>query len=465
AAAARRRAHAGQGPVDRPRDGLREPLRVHRRAARHGRDHPGLQGVPRRARLPVRAAQLPPLRRRLRPDAALRGRHRGPRPARRLLPPHRRARGQGHVHGARHQPHRPRLRELPGQARGARRRRQPRLTRAAAPHDACHAPRTAGRDRLGTVSRPRTFLESWSRRSAPERFDTYTRGSLYFPSAFEPFFALSILGADPTFDRDLVLPWLLVVVAHTTACVALLRAGISQFLGGPPVRPWLGTAAVVLTVALVVVAVPTFPVGDGDEGAVAGRFFAVLLGVMPLLAAASPLLLFRHLLLAVLGATLFTVGATVATAAAGGTDPSRTSTLAGVAVSMGLATFFMAVGIVGSYQVSIWMLGVVWEQDRTRVLHARLAVAEERLRFSRDLHDVFGRTLSVVAVKSELAAELAARGRPGAEEQMLEVRRIAQDALREVRAVVAGYRSANLGAELAGARSVLRSAGITTTVH
>ncbi len=315
------------------------------------------------------------------------------------------------------------------------------------------------------MSRPRTFLESWSRRSAPERFDTYTRGSLYFLSAFEPFFALSILGAEPTFDRDLVLPWLVVVVAHTAACVALLRAGISQFLGGPPVRPWLGTAAVVLTVALVVVAVPTFPVGDGDEGAVAGRFFAVLLGVMPLLAASSPLLLFRHLLLAALGATLFTVGATVATAAAVGTDPSRTSTLAGVAVFMGLATFFMAVGIVGSYRVSIWMLGVVWEQDRTRVLHARLAVAEERLRFSRDLHDVFGRTLSVVAVKSELAAELAARGRPGAEEQMLEVRRIAQDALREVRAVVAGYRSADLGAELAGARSVLRSAGITTTVH
>ena len=78
---------------------------------------------------------------------------------------------------------------------------------------------------------------------------------------------------------------------------------------------------------------------------------------------------------------------------------------------------------------------------------------------------MFGRTLSVVAVKSELAAELAARGRPGAEEQMLEVRRIAQDALREVRAVVAGYRTADLAAELVGARSVLRSAGIETTVH
>ena len=69
AAAARRGAHAGQGPVDRARDGLREPVRVHRRARRHGRDDPGLQGVPGRSAVPVRAAQLLPL-----------GRHLGPTP-------------------------------------------------------------------------------------------------------------------------------------------------------------------------------------------------------------------------------------------------------------------------------------------------------------------------------------------------------------------------------------------------
>src|SRR6185312_9973256 len=44
--------------------------------------------------------------------------------------------------------------------------------------------------------------------------------------------------------------------------------------------------------------------------------------------------------------------------------------------------------------------------------------------------------------------------------QMLEVRQVAQDSLREVRALAVGYRTADLDAELAGARSLLRSAGI-----
>jgi len=60
------------------------------------------------------------------------------------------------------------------------------------------------------------------------------------------------------------------------------------------------------------------------------------------------------------------------------------------------------------------MLEVMWELDRSREAQARLAVAEERLRFSRDLHDTLGRNLSVVALKSELAVRLARRGDGGA---------------------------------------------------
>ena len=61
----------------------------------------------------------------------LRGRrHRGARPARRVQPPDRRADRQGHLVGARHQPHRPRVRAVHGEARGARRRVQPRADAA-----------------------------------------------------------------------------------------------------------------------------------------------------------------------------------------------------------------------------------------------------------------------------------------------------------------------------------------------
>src|SRR5690606_30179659 len=110
-----------------------------------------------------------------------------------------------------------------------------------------------------------------------------------------------------------------------------------------------------------------------------------------------------------------------------------------------------------AFRASVWMLGVMWELEGSRRTQAQLAVAEERLRFARDLHDVLGRNLSVMALKSALAAQLSRRGRPGAEAEMMAVRDIAQESLREVREVVHGYRAADLTSELAGARSVLRS--------
>ncbi|MFF8790039.1 sensor histidine kinase [Streptomyces sp. NPDC015125] len=112
-----------------------------------------------------------------------------------------------------------------------------------------------------------------------------------------------------------------------------------------------------------------------------------------------------------------------------------------------------------------WLLGVVRKLDAARSTEARLAVAEERLRFGRDLHDVMGRNLAVIALKSELAVQLARRERPEAVEQMVEVQRIAQESQREVREVVRGYRKADLQAELAGARSILRAAGVDCRIE
>jgi two-component system sensor histidine kinase DesK len=135
-------------------------------------------------------------------------------------------------------------------------------------------------------------------------------------------------------------------------------------------------------------------------------------------------------------------------------------------VSTEMRLTWLTVMTVGSVSVwcggrgSLWMLGIVRELDRARGVQSRLAVAEERLRFSRDLHDVVGRGLSVVALKSELAARLAERADPGAAGEMLEVGRVAQDLLTEVREVARGYRTVDLDAELAGARSVLAAAGI-----
>ncbi len=91
---------------------------------------------------------------------------------------------------------------------------------------------------------------------------------------------------------------------------------------------------------------------------------------------------------------------------------------------------------------------------------ARLAVGEERLRFARDLHDLLGHSLSVIALKSELAGRLI-KSAPGlAAHEVDDIETVAREALREVRDAVAGYRQPTLAAELAGAREALTAAAI-----
>ncbi|MFI7090488.1 sensor histidine kinase [Streptomyces lydicus] len=130
--------------------------------------------------------------------------------------------------------------------------------------------------------------------------------------------------------------------------------------------------------------------------------------------------------------------------------------------SVGLAVLLFSAGV-WSFVISRptgWLLAVIGKLDAAHSTETRLAVAEERLRFGRDLHDVMGRNLAVIALKSELAVQLARRERPEAVAQMVEVQRIAQESQREIREVVRGYRKADLRAELAGARSILRAAGV-----
>jgi two-component system sensor histidine kinase DesK len=96
---------------------------------------------------------------------------------------------------------------------------------------------------------------------------------------------------------------------------------------------------------------------------------------------------------------------------------------------------------------------------------ARLAVAEERLRFARDLHDLLGHSLSLVALKCDLAHELVDTTPARAKQEIREAATVTRSALREVREAVAGYRQMSLAAELAGAREVLAAAGIGLQVE
>ena len=91
----------------------------------------------------------------------------------------------------------------------------------------------------------------------------------------------------------------------------------------------------------------------------------------------------------------------------------------------------------------------------------RLALADERNRFARDLHDILGHSLTVVAVKAELAGRLASLDPERAEAEIADVERIARQALADVRAAAAGYHEVTLAGELASAGTALSAAGIT----
>ncbi|MET7379369.1 sensor histidine kinase [Streptomyces sp. NPDC005526] len=96
---------------------------------------------------------------------------------------------------------------------------------------------------------------------------------------------------------------------------------------------------------------------------------------------------------------------------------------------------------------------------------ARRAVEQERLRFSRDLHDLLGHTLSVIVVKSEAARRLAPRDMGAALTQITDIESVGRQALTEIREAVTGYREGSLSTELDRARSALTAAGIEPVVR
>lgn len=291
----------------------------------------------------------------------------------------------------------------------------------------------------------------WTDRTDTERFDLYSRGSLYgLLVASVPLTVIFGVAESPENPVAAVVSAMLLAAA-TAIGIRVLGRGLDHAVHGTPVPALALRVYLTLAVAGGVAAFVGYGIPRTDGGGALGSGVVVVLHIV---AVVSPLL--GSVRLAVLGVGLAVLLCGVAALLG---SPSQ------VVVGIGWGLGFGIAAMIGGFRGSVWMLRIVWELDRSRQVQADLAVAEERLRFSRDLHDVMGRDLSVIAVRSELAAELARRGRPEeAAEEMLGVRGVAQGSLREMREVVRGYRAVDLGAELAGARSVLRAAGTTTRV-
>ncbi|BAU82850.1 sensor histidine kinase [Streptomyces laurentii] len=129
-------------------------------------------------------------------------------------------------------------------------------------------------------------------------------------------------------------------------------------------------------------------------------------------------------------------------------------------------------GVVYGTFISIMVTATILALDQTvnelretREELARAAVEKERLRFSRDLHDLLGHTLSVIVVKSEAARRLAPRDLDAALAQITDIESVGRQALTEIREAVTGYREGSLTTELDRARDALSSAGIEPVVR
>lgn len=91
---------------------------------------------------------------------------------------------------------------------------------------------------------------------------------------------------------------------------------------------------------------------------------------------------------------------------------------------------------------------------------AEFAAVAERDRLARDMHDILGHSLTVIAVKAELAGRLMSVDPARARQEVADVERLARQSLADVRETVGGLRRVTLIGELTGARTALRAAGI-----
>ncbi|MGI5499391.1 sensor histidine kinase [Lentzea sp. CA-135723] len=286
------------------------------------------------------------------------------------------------------------------------------------------------------------LLGWWRRRGNAARFDLFVRYTFYLSYVFLP--PLLLISFANEVSTVAVIVLVATVLAYTVVSVRLVHLGLEFNLGRTELPRRLLVAHLVVTGVILVAGQVAYPdplPGKPDSPGDGISVIFLVLAITTYSAVLRP----RTLVLVAL---------------AGGAWMLLTAP-PGHALFLSLMLQFL----VAAFRSTLWMLKIVWELDRSREVRANLAVAEERLRFARDLHDVVGRNLSAVALKADLAAQLARRDRSTAAiDEMLEVRQIAQDSLDELRAVVSGYRTADLTVELAGARSLLASAGIDCRV-
>lgn len=111
------------------------------------------------------------------------------------------------------------------------------------------------------------------------------------------------------------------------------------------------------------------------------------------------------------------------------------------------------------------MVRLIADLQHARSEVARLVAADERLRISRDLHDVLGHSLSVIALKSQVARRTLATDVEQAGAALADIEGVARRSLGDVRALVSEYRQRSLAEELTISGELFAAAGIELDVR
>jgi two-component system sensor histidine kinase DesK len=247
----------------------------------------------------------------------------------------------------------------------------------------------------------------------------------------------------------LLVPAITGLTQHVTPATVFVTAGTVAFAGlvGWRVvlrdRPGLGGVPWAWLAVMVALAAAVFAVGRGPgwliilavAAAACGRFTA---SVRP----------------AVFGAVSCSGAGLIATGLEARPTEAGTMTLAIIVPSMAA---FLA-------YASTKRNETLAELRQTRAELARVAVAGERLRIARDLHDLLGHSLSLITLKAELSRRMLDTDTTSAAREMAELEAVARQSLSDVREAVAGYRQPDLIAELGGARELLAAAGLSCQI-
>lgn len=247
-------------------------------------------------------------------------------------------------------------------------------------------------------------VRRWKGFGKPQRAELYFRWSLYMVAwCIVPVNLVLSASSVTNIDRsvDAVRVTVVVSLASTLLCLRAFRTSLDHYLHRPTEHlRWL-----IVNSALSVAgswAVLLLGPSSAEPGRPGGTPFTAAIAIAMLCAAIGPIsvgLPLRQVFAAGLGLILLIAPAMLLA----GMSPATT---AGLAVGAAISLTFL----VGTCRSFAWVTAIIWELETAREAQSRLAVAEERLRFSRDLHDVMGRNLTTIALKSELAVQFARRG-------------------------------------------------------